>query len=105
MKIVTVPGDMCPLGVLAQMGEETKDYRLFFDRDCFEQLKRSVHKFDYMKGVFTFYWNQTKDRPKTKLSLKKEGKFFEFISIDSENIAFKTTPKHPLAFIFLKKRY
>lgn len=109
-EVILVPKDKCPLNVLAEMGERTRNSWIFLHENAYEHLLKS-------KGVrhstgnsmnsnqcTWIKWDATKDYPETVVfcevpSSKGWGKIQ---SIDAEDIVFGLSTHDPEDIFFLK---
>lgn len=106
--VINVPMDKCPLDVLAEMGERTKDAWIFLHMDAVEHLQHSdgVSSEEGRKqGTLVLTWKETKEYPKTRLVVNLCG--FDacwkpIISISASDIAFTLMPDDPEDIYFLK---
>ena len=105
-EVIIVPKDKCPLDVLAEMGERTKNAWIFLHKNAVEQLSDSANTFEYegRNSYYNLHWDATEDHPET-------GVLFDFstqvewccvIMISASDIAFVRQPADPEDIYFLK---
>lgn len=98
-EVIIVPKDKCPLDVLAEMGERTKNSWLFFHSNIIEKLKESkgaTYEEGNKQGTLVFTWEETKEYPETKIVIDICALCTEWkpvICISASDIAFDIKPK------------
>ena len=101
--MIIVPEDRCPLDVLAEMGEQTKNATIFLHRNVIEKLRQTA---DYIKEVpqyVEFSWKETEKYPRTILDFeKKEEECLRVYRIYSTDIAFVMEVENPDKEIILQ---
>lgn len=59
-EVILVPKDKCPLDVLAEMGERTKNAWIFLHQNATEKLKKTADECKYSSNtVYTLLWNSS----------------------------------------------
>lgn len=107
-EVITVPMDKCPLDVLAEMKERTKDAWIFLHSNAVEHLQHSngvSSKEGRKSGTLVLTWEATEEYPETRVvvdicSLNVDWK--PIISISASDIAFTIMPVDPEYIYFLK---
>ena len=103
MKKISVPKDKCPLDVLAEMGEQTKNAWIFLHQNAINKLRRTVNKVTKLRDLCEFAWDATEKYTSTILTFKKEtGCWYKVCRIYASDIAFRLQVKDPENVIFLK---
>lgn len=94
--MIIVPEDRCPLDVLAEMGEQTKNAVIFLHRNVIEKLKKTA---DYIKEVpqyVEYAWKETDKYPRMILDFEsKEEEYHRVYRIFATDIAFVMEVKEP----------
>ena len=105
-EIIKVPKDKCPLDVLAELGERTRNSWIFLDHSSLRKLKDTAdwiqpHLHTRSNGL---HWNATKDYPSTTIEVENRvDRIWLFVRyIKAEDIAFQTPPQDPDELFFLK---
>lgn len=105
-EVILVPKDKCPLDVLADIGEQTKNAWIFLHQNAVYKLKHSEGvTVEKLNGPFLkFTWETTEVFPKTKVILQDSSTndWVLIYSISSDNIAFKERAVDPEEILFLK---
>ena len=107
-EVIIVPKDKCPLDVLAEMEERTKDAWIFLHRNAFEKLKNSEGvsvKEGNKVGTLVFTWEATEEYPETRIVVDVCGMTTDWkpiILISASDIAFNLMPGDPEDIYFLK---
>ena len=107
-EVILVPMDKCPLDVLAEMGERTKESWIFLHLNTVEKLQHSDGvscKEGRKQGTLDLTWEATEAYPETRIvvdicGLNTEWKPITFIS--ASDIAFDLMPVDPEDIFFLK---
>ena len=107
-EVVIVPKDKCPLDVLAEMGEKTKDSWIFLHSNAVEKLQHSdgvSSKEGRKQGTLVLTWEATEDYPETRIVVDVCGLNAEWkpiILISDSDIAFNLMPVDFEELFFLK---
>ena len=107
-EVILVPKDKCPLDVLAEMGEQTRDAWFFLHRNAVENLQHSDGvscKEGGKAGTCVLTWEATEDYPETKIIVDICGfgaDWKPIIFISASDIAFSLFPVDPEEIFFLK---
>lgn len=103
-----VPKDKCPLDVLAEMGERTRDAWIFLHINAVEKLQHSdgVSSEEGRKpGTLVLTWEATEEYPETKVVIDVCGfnaDWKPIILISASDIAFDLMPGDPEDIFLLK---
>lgn len=101
-----VPNDKCPLDVLAELGERTKNSWIFFHYNVIEYLWQTTKVETGHTTYIMFEWEATKDSPKKLLYTEEffgtAKVWMKVLRIDANNIAFSLPPEDPENIYFLK---
>ena len=68
-EVILVPKDKCPLDVLAEMGERTKNSWIFLHQNAVDKLTITADESREVFFGFVFYWKSTKESPETSLKV------------------------------------
>lgn len=100
-EVILVPKDKCPLDVLAEMGERTKNLWIFIHDDAISKLKETA---DYVEeGEYQeFVWTETEECLATFLDIEIQGTWHRVYRIIVDDIAFEHEPQDPEDIFFLK---
>ena len=107
-EITIVPKGMCPLDVIAGLGERTKKAWIFFDQTSAKQLKSNadIHRVyqHNAPGAQEFHWHETQTIPETAVLMEynPEKSWLETYSIVADDIAFTRPADDPDEIFFLK---
>ena len=103
-EVILVPKDKCPLDVLAEMGERTKNSWIFLHQNAVDKLRRTADEIcEIAVGVNSFYWKSTEEFPETILRFDiSRGVWSKVTRITADDIAFKITSTDPEDIYFLK---
>ena len=101
--VIIVPKDRCPLEVLAEMGERTRNAWIFLHKNVFERLRRSCDEENWTEfECYThFFWKTTIEQELISVSLFTEP-WYSVGYIKSPNIAFDVRTAEPEETLFLK---
>ena len=97
-EVILVPKDKCPLDVLAEMEERTKDAWIFLHANAVEKLKQSDGvscEEGRKQGTLVLTWEATEEYPETRVVIDICGLNAEWkpiISISASDIAFNLMP-------------
>jgi len=101
--MIIVPEDVCPLNVLAEMGEQTKNARIFLHRNVMEKLKQTADSVKEIPKYVEYFWNETEKYPKTILDVEKnELECLRVYRIYATDIAFSMEVENPDKMITLE---
>lgn len=105
-EVTIVPKDKCPLDVLAELGDRTKDAWIFVHSNVVRKMGQTAD-YDRLDGnnIKIFYWNKTAKYPATTLFLDTNRKIFNYFlvtAIEASDIAFKLMLDEPAEIFFLK---
>lgn len=103
-EVIPVPKDKCPLDVLAEMGERTKNAWIFLHQNATEKLKKTADECKYSSSpVYTLLWNATDEFPETRVRIDiMYGEWSSVDRISANDIAFKQKSANPEDIFFLK---
>lgn len=103
-EVIIVPKDKCPLDVLAEMGEQTKNSWIYLHKNAFDKLKSEDCSIRQSFTFYELYFKETKDYPKTTIRISgfNAGVWFTILSISADDIAFKNRAIDPEDIFFLK---
>jgi len=104
-EVILVPKDKCPLDVLAEMGERTRNAWIFLHLNAFKKLKDDCDtcKSNYFdKNLLT--WWATEEYPATEVVIndKAHTDWVEIFRISASDIAFVVRSANPEEIYFLK---
>lgn len=116
VNVITVPKDKCPLDVIAEMGENSRNAWLFFDHNCKEDLFQKADDVITREGnspyegmTHTLVWAATDKFPETKLVIELFTGHDDLIGtwavkqIAADDIAFEKRTAIPTEICFFKK--
>lgn len=107
-EVILVPKDKCPLDVLAEMGERTKESWIFLHSNAVEKLQHSDGvscKEGRRQGTLVLTWEATEAYLQTRIVVDICGLNAEWkpiIYILASDIAFGLMPVDPEDIYFLK---
>lgn len=107
-EVIIVPMDKCPLDVLAEMKERTRDAWIFLHSNAVEKLQHSdgVSSEEGRKQeTLVLTWEATEEYPETRVVVDVCGLNAEWkpiIAISASDIAFNLMPIDPEDIYFLK---
>lgn len=98
-----IPEDKCPLDVIAEMGEEVKNARIYLGKNAVKKL-RSTADLQHSDGPFErLVWDATDAYPASLIRIIPVCEdFFLVKKIIADDIAFKENPENPERIIFLE---
>ncbi len=106
-EVTIVPKDKCPLDVLAELGDRTKNAWIFMHSSVVRKMKDTA---DYERlwgdnNIKVFSWSKTDKYPATTLFLDTRRAIFNYFlvtQIDASDIAFRAMFDEPAEIFFLK---
>lgn len=102
--VILVPKDKCPLDLLAEMGERTKNCWIFLHNNVTHYLKESkyvIQNCDFT--LSTLVLESTEDFPKTEIIYRSYSKDWNSVTaIKADDIAFQEPAPDPEEILFLK---
>ena len=107
-EVTPVPKDKCPLVVLAEMGQQTRNAWIFIHENVYWNLVRRAGNVSYTKekndGPELIKVKATKDYPEAEILCQKPNTdgWTKIMLINAENIAFTFAVKDPEDLFFLK---
>ena len=107
-EVTPVPKDKCPLDVLAEMGERTKNCQIFLHHTALEKLLHSdgvSAKEGKKLGTLELTWATTRHHPEERVVVDVCGMATDqksVILISSTDISFTLIPTDPEDLYFLK---
>lgn len=105
-EVILVPKEKCPLDVLAEMGERTKNSWIFFHYNVVESLCQTAEVDTGHTSYIMCEWKATKDFPKTLLYIEEflgtAKVWIKVLRIDAVDIAFSIPSADPEDIYFLK---
>ena len=105
-EVIPVPKEKCPLDVLAEMGERTKNSWIFFHYNLVESLCRTAEVDTDHPSYIMCEWKATKDFPRTLLYIEEflgtAKVWIKVLRIDAVDIAFSIPSADPEDIYFLK---
>lgn len=103
-KPIEIPRDMCPLDVIAEMGEKAEGCGIFLSNSVMRKLIKSEGSImENHDGDVVMIWSATDKHPETKIVVRKSS-FTDWnliIRIEAEDICFKKIPPDPEKLVFL----
>ncbi len=112
-EVIKVPQDKSVLNVLAKLGGQTKNSRIFFHLNLYREISKRNAEFgltilitaDYIR--FT-WWEMNGNTPKTHIYLENfsgsSDVWIEVLRIESTDIAFTIPSKNPENIYFLQMK-
>lgn len=99
-EVIIVPKDKCPLDVLTEMGERTKNSWIFLHDNAVSKLEQTA---DYIEeGEYReLVWSATEQYPATTLDIEIGGTWHKVYRIMADDIAFEHEPQNPEDIFFL----
>lgn len=97
-EVILVPKDKCPLDVLAEMGEQTKDAWIYLHKTAFDRLRSEDCS---TKDEMTFS-ELCFEETEILINDTGGGIWFTVCSISANDISFKDRAKDPENIFFLK---
>lgn len=106
-EVILVPKDKCPLNVLAELGERTKNSWIFFHRNVVQNLYQTAEVDSDNFSYIICQWEATEDFPKTLLYIENflytpACDWIKVLRIDAVDIAFMIPSADPEDIYFLK---
>ncbi len=105
-KIMNCPIDKCPLDLLAELGERTKDCKIYLDQKALEKLQESCSKsVSTDSRLLSMFWAASRTYPSTELLVSKEKTkdgYFEILYIKADDIAFEEPSCNPKEIFKIK---
>lgn len=107
-EVILVPKDKCPMDVLAEMGERTKESWIFLHSNAVENLQHSDGvscEEGRKQGTLVLTWEATDTYPETRVVVDISALCTEWkpiILISASDIAFDLMPVDPEDIFFLK---
>ena len=103
-EIILVPRDKCPLDVLAEMGEQTKNAWIFLHGNAISKLQLTANFDSFKYGCQKLTWRKTKEYPKTVIWIHANytSDWAKVAVIEADDIAFKKEVNDPENIFFLK---
>lgn len=105
-EVILVPKDKCPLDVLAEMGERTRNAWIFLNKNLFPSLVNSnCSSCKQIRRHYVLTWEATSEYPKTEVIIddSEDATWRSIINIFADDIAFKAKPDDPEDIFFLKR--
>lgn len=105
-EVIPVPKDKCPLDVLAEMGERTKNAWIFLHQNALEKLLSTADE-KSVTGKLAYHelrWNATEEFPATSVCIEHNTQtdWLKVVGITATDIAFSLYPNDPEDIYFLK---
>lgn len=105
-EVIIVPKDKCPLNVLAEMGERTKNAWIFLHQSALEKLLSTADE-KSVSGKLAYHelhWNATEEFPATSVLIEynTQSDWSEVVGITATDIAFSLHSNDPEDIYFLK---
>ena len=101
-EVILVPKDKCPLDVLSEMGERTKNSWIFIHEDVVIKLVTMADYETEEKEYQELLWDETEEYPATTIDFEIGGIWHRVYRIIAEDIAFECESPDPEEIIFLK---
>lgn len=103
----SIPENTCPLNVIAEMGEEVKNARIYLGKKAVENLRNTADLNrlygDFEKVINKLFWEKNDEYPSTLMKITSVcDDFFLVLEITADDIAFKKNPEYPKRIIFLE---
>ena len=112
-EVIEVPQDKSVLNVLAKLGEQTKNSRIFFHLNLYRKISKRKTEFGLTVLIsaddirFT-WWERNGNNPKTHIYLENfsgsSDVWIEVLRIESTDIAFTIPSKNPENIYFLQMK-
>lgn len=108
MIVKLIPKTKCPLDFIAEMGEITKNARIYLGTRAMEKLSKTADSDDFLEdekvGFFErFLWEETGKYPETILEITPGfDDWWKVIRISASDIAFETDSEEPSEIIYLE---
>lgn len=103
-EVTIVPKDKCPLDVLAEFENRTKNAWIYLHENAVKKLEETCNRYDKFTGFISLVWNATEKFPMTNIHIctEKTGcwQYVQYISAD--DIAFNCMVEDPEEIFFLK---
>lgn len=88
-----VPMDKCPLDVIAEMGELTKNARIYLGKSAIEKLRTTADSRSFFRGEERLLWEATDKFPATAIEFAPVCEdWFKVSHISASDIAFTFEP-------------
>ena len=102
--IKVVPQDICPLDVIAEMGELTKNARIYLGKEAIEKLRGNANIMSIVRHKHEqLVWNATDKFPATLIEFYPICEdWFKVCRISASDIAFTFDPLNPDLVISLE---
>ncbi len=103
-EVTIVPKDKCPLDILAEMGDRTKNAWIFLHENAVEKLEKTCNQYKEFAGQCSLLWHGTKEFPLTNIHIDKaeHGCWKSVNYISADDIAFSSRVSDPEEIFFLK---
>lgn len=103
-EIILVPQGKCPLDVLAEMGEQTRNAWIYLHDNACGVLESTADYSSFKYGCEKLTWRKTKDYPRTVIWLEANHKseWAKVAAISADDIAFDRAANDPENIFFLK---
>ncbi len=99
-EVTIVPKDKCPLDILAEMGDRTKNAWIFLHYGAVNKLEETCNEYKELAHSIILRWNA----PSTSITIETEefSTWQQVCFIESDYIAFKFRHFDPEEIFFLK---
>ncbi len=103
-EVTIVPKDKCPLDILAEMGDRTKNAWIFLHQGAVNKLEETCNGYEELAHSIRLRWNATEEFPSTSITIKTEefSRWKQVYFIEADDIAFKHSCSDPEEIFFLK---
>lgn len=103
-EVILVPREKCPLDVLAEMGEQTKNAWIFLHENAIGKLMQTANFDSYKYGCQKLTWRKTSKYPKTVIWIEagSHSDWAKVAAINADDISFKKAANDPENLFFLK---
>lgn len=103
-KVTIVPKDKCPLDILAEMGDRTKNAWVYLHWEAVNKLEKTCDGYEELAHSIRLSWNATDEFPSTTITIGTEviGTWKPVYFIEAEDIAFESQASDPEEIFFLK---
>lgn len=102
--VTIVPKDKCPLDILAEMGDRTKNAWVYLHVNAVYKLKETCNEYEEANRSIKLKWNATEEFPSTSITIGTEvvGSWRPVWFIEADDIAFKQESCDPEEIFFLE---
>lgn len=96
-----VPEGVCPLDVMATMGDKLEDAWVYLSTEALNKLQKTAEN-SFVDGGFSMEWPATSEYPKTQLVVKSDSPcWWSVVSVRAADIPYGDRVNNPRTIIFI----